>query len=79
MLMKNTYGVECPGEVYSDPCHSQPVFQKYPEYVVNATGEDFKGTNKVCESHMCLPLYPGLTDGEVDYVVDSLKTVVANL
>jgi len=79
MLMKNTHGVECPGEVYSDPCHSQPVFQKYPEYVVNTTGEDFKGTNKVCESHMCLPLYPGLTDGEIDYVVDSLKSVVANL
>lgn len=78
-LMKDSYGIECPGEVYSDPCHSQPVFQTYPEYVINTTEEDFKSTQHICDNHMCLPLYPGLTDHEINYVVDSLKLVIASL
>jgi len=76
--MKNEYGVELTGEVYADPCHSQPVFKKYPEMMLNEKTDKFPGAEYVCNRHICLPLYPGLTEEEVNYVVESLKSVVAS-
>ena len=74
--MKDEYGVELTGEVYADPCHSQPVFKKYPGMMLNVR-DKFPGAEYVCNRHICLPLYPGLTEEEVSYVVESLKNVVA--
>ena len=74
--MKNEYGVELTGEVYADPCHSQPVFKKYPEMMLNEETDKFSGAEYVCNRHICLPLYPGLTEEEVNYVVKSLKSVI---
>jgi dTDP-4-amino-4,6-dideoxygalactose transaminase len=76
--MKNEYGVELTGEVYADPCHSQPVFKKYPEMMLNKESDKFPGAKYVCNKHICLPLYPGLTEEEVNYVTESLKNVVAS-
>ena len=76
--MKSEYGVELTGEVYADPCHSQPVFKKYPEMMLNKESGKFPGAEYVCNRHICLPLYPGLTEEEVSYVVESLKSVVAS-
>ena len=76
--MKNEFGVELTGEVYADPCHSQPVFKKYPEMMLNKEGDKFMGAEYVCNRHICLPLYPGLTEEEVSYVAESLKSVVAS-
>lgn len=70
--LKERYGVILTGEVYSDPCHSQPVFEKYPDKVINRT-DSFPATDFVCSRHICLPLYPGLKDEEIEYVVNSLK------
>ena len=74
--MKSEYGVELTGEVYADPCHSQPVFRKYPEMMLNKETDRFLGAEYVCNRHICLPLYPGLTEEEADYVIDSLKDVL---
>jgi dTDP-4-amino-4,6-dideoxygalactose transaminase len=74
--MKSEYGVELTGEVYAEPCHSQPVFKKYPEMMLNKERDKFPGAEYVCNRHVCLPLYPGLTEEEVNYVVDSLKNAV---
>lgn len=71
--LKNKYEIVLPGEVYSDPCHSQPVFRHYPNSVVNNKGDKFLETEYVCKHHLCLPLYPGLTDDEVNYVVSSFR------
>jgi len=71
--MQDNYGVMLTGEVYSDPCHSQPVFQKYPAKLANDPHDVFPNTDYVCARHICLPLYPGLEDEEVRYVVASLK------
>lgn len=75
--MKNRYDVELTGEVYADPCHSQPVFKKYPETILNKKSDKFPGADYVCNRHICLPLYPGLTDDEVNYVAASLKKAVS--
>ena len=70
------FNIELPGEIYSDPCHSQPVFSKYPEKLANDKKDQFPVTNYVCKQHICLPLYPGLTNEEVDYIVSSLKQIL---
>ena len=75
-VMKNKYGIELTGEVYANPCHSQPVFKKYPEVVLNEKSDTFPEAEYVCKNHICLPLYPGLTEKEINYVVESLKGVV---
>ncbi len=78
-ILREKYEIALPGEVYSDPCHSQPVFQKYPEKMANRPGDRFSVTDHVCKYHICLPLYPGLSEQEILYVVSSLKGSIASL
>ena len=58
-------GISLPGGVYDVPLHKQPVFKgmhgKFP------VAED------ICSRHICLPIYSGLSDKEVRYVIDSLS------
>ena len=75
--LKEKYSVSLTGEVYSHPCHRQPAFKKYPETVANDPSDTFPNTEYVARKHICLPTYPGLTEPEVDYVVDSLKKVLS--
>jgi len=74
--LRDDYGVSLTGEVYADLCHSQPVFQKYPEMMLNKSTDTFPGADYICKKHICLPLYPGLEDSEINYVVESLKGVL---
>lgn len=74
--LKESYGISLTGEVYSHPCHSQPVFKKYPWTVANDPSDTFPQTEYVAKRHICLPLYPGLTEEEIEYVVKSLQSVL---
>jgi len=74
--LKERYGVSLTGEVYAHPCHSQPVFKKYPSVVANDPSDTFPQTEYVARRHICLPLYLGLTEEEISYVVDSLAEVL---
>lgn len=74
--LKERCGVSLTGEVYSHPCHSQPVFKKYPWAMANEPPDTFPQTEYIAERHICLPLYPGLAEEEVDYTVNSLKRVL---
>ncbi|HBG47434.1 MAG TPA: aminotransferase DegT [Deltaproteobacteria bacterium] len=77
-MMRSEYDIFMPGEVYSDACHSQPVFKKYPGKAMN-TEDVFPNTDFVCARHICLPLYPGLSANEVEYVAVSLRKCVGKL
>ena len=77
--LKEDFNISLPGEVYSEPCHSQPVFKKYPELILNYPSDLFPGAQYVSTRQICLPLYPSLTDDELRYVVDSLKVVLESL
>ena len=79
MIMKEKYGVMMTGEVYSDLCHSQPVFKSYPESLDIIGDQFFLGANFVSKRQICPPLYPGLCDDEIEYVANSLKQTVASL
>ncbi|MFC2007794.1 DegT/DnrJ/EryC1/StrS family aminotransferase [Chloroflexota bacterium] len=74
--LQEKYGISLTGEVYAHPCHSQPVFKKYPWTTVNYPTDTFPQTEYIAARHICLPLYPGLTAAEIDYIVDSLEKVL---
>jgi len=79
IIMKDKYGVMMTGEVYSDLCHSQPVFTSYPESLDIIGDQSFPGAKFVSERQICPPLYPGLSDDEIEYVANSLMKTVASL
>ncbi len=62
-------GVSLSGGVYDVPLHRQPVFS-------GAEGE-FPMADDLCERHICLPLYYGMTEEEAGYVVAALRLTLA--
>ena len=74
--MKTEFGIYLPSEVYNHLCHSQPIFKKYPELVNNGSRKNYVGARFVSRHQICLPLYPGLTEDELSYVVESLQCVL---
>ncbi|MBH10209.1 MAG: hypothetical protein CMG74_07640 [Candidatus Marinimicrobia bacterium] len=71
------YGILLPGEVYSDPCHKQPVFDKYKNLSLNYKNK-FPGSDYIASNQICLPLYPGLEKKEVFYIINALKNIIKN-
>ena len=77
--LKKDYGVALPGELYNRACHTQPLFARHPETIVAQPRESFRETEYVISNHFCLPLYPHLTDDQIQYVVASLEGAVRSL
>jgi perosamine synthetase len=74
--LKEGFGVSLSGELYARPVHTQPVFQTNPQTVANPVTKKFPGTDYAVTRHFCLPLYLGLTEDKVDYIVESLEKAV---
>ena len=70
--LKEHYGVSLSGEVYASPLHEQPVFANLHEGSL-PVAED------VCRRHVCLPIHSDMTRDEAEYVVTSLRTVLAGI
>ena len=58
-------GVSLPGGVYEMPLHQQPIFKEI-------SGQ-FPLADDICQRHICLPIYFGLTEEEAAYVVECLR------
>ncbi|MCP2729918.1 DegT/DnrJ/EryC1/StrS family aminotransferase [Limnofasciculus baicalensis] len=56
---------------YPIPCHLQPAYA-YLGYRVG----DFPNSEILCEEIVSLPMYPGLSSEQVNFVVDTLKSLV---
>ena len=54
------------GEVYRYPLHQQPIYREFRKTM------RFPAADAFCEGHVCPPVYPELSDAEVDYVCQSL-------
>jgi len=67
--LRERYAVSLSGEVYEEPLHRQPVFQKYATRPL-PVAED------LCARHICLPVYSGMSTSEVCQVVDAMKEVL---
>ena len=63
-------GLGLPGGVYDQPIHLQPVMR---EYLNNKT---FPVAEEVCDRHICLPIYPNLTEEETKQTVKILNELI---
>jgi dTDP-4-amino-4,6-dideoxygalactose transaminase len=70
--LKANYGVSLSGEVYTVPCHLQPVFKD----AMGFKGGEFPIAEDLCSRHICLPIFPTMTDEQANRVISSLKEVV---
>jgi len=68
--LKERFQVSLSGEVYDTPCHRQPVFKPWAE-------AGFPVAEDLCSRHICLPIYPGMTEAEVDHVVLALQEALS--
>ncbi|NJO78974.1 MAG: DegT/DnrJ/EryC1/StrS aminotransferase family protein [Cyanobacteria bacterium RM1_2_2] len=56
---------------YPIPCHLQPAFQH-----LGYRAGDFPHSETLCQDILSLPMFPGLTDSQIDRVVDAIQTLV---
>ncbi|MEL6157942.1 MAG: DegT/DnrJ/EryC1/StrS family aminotransferase [Cyanobacteria bacterium J06623_5] len=56
---------------YPTPCHLQPAFQSLGHHV-----GDFPHSEALSQEILSLPMYPGLTTDQIDYVVDAITSAV---
>lgn len=95
-IMREKYEVSLPGEVYADLCHDEPIWNhhnycgsrkepgiechKCPEFKCDTRQDGFPGAEYISKHHFCLPMYPGIDDETLAYVVESLdKTLHQDL
>jgi dTDP-4-amino-4,6-dideoxygalactose transaminase len=71
-LMRQDYGVGLSGEVYELPLHAQPVFAPWVD-------RPLPGAEKLCASHICLPVSAVMTDEQAAHVVTSLGSALHRL
>lgn len=73
-LMRERYDIGLSGEVYDTPLHHQPVFAPLVDEATLLPGAEW-----LCARHVCLPLYPTLSDDDADYVVESFVAALREL
>lgn len=64
--LRTGYGVILGGAVYELPLHQQPVFAEYADGAL-PVAED------LCRRHICPPVYPSLTESQLDQVITAIK------
>lgn len=67
--LRETYGVSLTGEVYEDPIQKQPIFEQYAD-------SPLPRSEQACASHICLPVFGGMTDEQAHQVIDALKRTI---
>lgn len=71
-------GIQLPGKVYDLPVHRQPaMISKLGKEII--IFEDLDVSEMYCDNHFCLPVYQGMTDNEVLYVMEALKDIVREI
>jgi dTDP-4-amino-4,6-dideoxygalactose transaminase len=67
--LRNEFGVALSGEVYELPLHLQPVFEPW------ARGS-LPGAERICATHICLPISALLTEEQAEHVISSLRSAL---
>ena len=68
-VLRDKYDIPLGGYVYEEPCHWQPAFNRFD-------GSDCVYAEKLCTSHICLPIYQGMTKQETKFVANSVREVI---
>jgi perosamine synthetase len=63
--LRSEFDIRLGGFVYDLPLHEQPALRRFAHGALPAA-ED------LCRRHICPPIYPSLTDDQVDYVIAAL-------
>ena len=63
-------GISLQGEVYSIPLHKQPIASR-----LGFVG-DYPVADDISTRHICLPIYPSLSEKEVEYICRSLVEIL---
>jgi dTDP-4-amino-4,6-dideoxygalactose transaminase len=84
--LREEFEVQLTGEVYATLCHQEPVWertcycgrQRNPRAAraccrTPFRGASFPGAEQIATRHICPPLYPGLSQAELEYVAASLE------
>ena len=67
--LREQYGVSLAGEVYEEPLHKQPIFERYIAGPL-PVAEDY------CARHLCLPVFSGMEERDAYQVLNALKETV---
>src|SRR5207248_10593261 len=67
--LRTEHGIGLSGEVYELPLHKQPVFAPWVD-------GPLPGAERICASHICLPISAVLTEEQAEIVVASLRSVL---
>ena len=67
--LRTEYDIGLSGEVYDTPLHHQPIFSELDDRAL-------PGAEWLCARHVCLPIYPALSEADADYVVESVATAL---
>jgi perosamine synthetase len=70
--LRERFDIGLSGEVYDTPLHQQPVFAAFADRAL-------PGAEYIGAGHVCLPLYPSLSESDADYVIESLGTVLTEM
>ena len=73
-ILKEKYEVTLGGFVYDIPLHRQKMFGKYA-----SDKNSFPVADDLCPRHICLPIYPQITQNEIQYVIDSINSAAKDL
>jgi dTDP-4-amino-4,6-dideoxygalactose transaminase len=89
--LRDEFEVQLTGEVYATLCHQEPVWERTcycgrqrSSRAASACCRtpfrraSFPGAEQIAAHHICLPLYPGLSRSELEYVVASLERALAH-
>jgi dTDP-4-amino-4,6-dideoxygalactose transaminase len=66
------HGYGLAGEVYSLSLDRQPFWEKNPDSLASPL-EALPGARKACESHICLPIWPGIDPADQRLLVEAME------
>lgn len=75
-ILKNQFNISLPARVYDNLCNEEPYLKNHKN-ILNSDSP-FPNATFLKMHHLCLPIYRGLSQEEIDYVCTSLINVVEN-
>ncbi len=72
--LKDNFNINLPAPVYERLCH-QEMYIRSAKNVLNVN-DKFEKAEKIAKNHFCLPIYRGLTDSEIEYIISSIKECI---
>lgn len=70
--LREQFNINLPPNIYDYLCHEQSINEEI-KYLAES---NFENARYMMDHNLCLPMYIGLTDDELQYIVDSINEIV---